>query len=1061
MANVQTEAWSPRFEELLYQTDAVQAVLKVFEGQPPRDADASRADWMLEGFNPNSTAESESALGTCPNPSLKLSTQTFLEKVQAVQGAQGLEVSQALWKSKKAEMQACDLHLDIEMETGTGKTYVYTKTAYELYKRYGWGKFIIVVPSVAIREGVKASLEGTLDHFAGKYGVQAQVTVYNSSRIADVKGYVQGNGLHFLIMNIQAFSKLSEKAKRIIHTEQEALGYIKPIEAIRDCRPILILDEPQNMEGLATQSSLPQFSPLFILRYSATHKTVHDLVYRLDAVDAFRKKLVKQISVTGFNLRNVSGQASYVYLAGVKLQSHGEPLARIEIDVKTASGATRKQRYVKRGTDLWELSGGLPQYREGYIVSEIKATDNGGTITFLNGKQLDAGDIDTASSEDVAQEILREAQIRETIREHFRREETNFPKGIKTLSLFFLDKVANYRDYDQPDEKGPDARRFERIYQEELEKELERLQPSTYRIYLESIAAEETHNGYFCIDKKLKRFVDVEKPDEKQVDTYDLILKDKARLLSLSTKCPETKVRFIFSHSALREGWDNPNVFQICMFKKFDPKSSNAMALRQEVGRGLRLCVTEDGKRYHKGATHDVNQLTVITAGPGKEYIAQLQKEISEAIKNRPHLVKQNTFVGLQVHGPKTEGLIALTKEHSKKIEEWAREAKYIDDDGIVQPIFQRDYKEGRVRPLPSELHLNEYTEDILARMNELASNASAMVPIGVGGAGKQNNEIRKDKWNEKTFQEMVTRVLRNSFYEVDINSEKLIQRSLEILQDSVKEPKIPDMTIERTKDSLNPNATAAQYHTGTAIMEGPVGEPEKVKVSSTMKCDLVGELASEAATGLTRKTIVRILSEMPARLLEKFCNNPQAFISEVSRCINEAKVDLVVEGLIYSLEDPNPHAVDIFLDGPQILTSKCTEDRCFSKHIFTYVDTDSEVERKFAQELQNAEDVCVFAKLPDKFKIPTPVGNYNPDWAIAFNKPNGDQPPTRCIYFVAETKGDVQNLREHEEQKIRCARKYFERLQKDNVPVEYNAVTTLRDLRDYLAGAYHPTLLD
>ena len=514
-----------KFDRLPYQWDATTAVCAVFEGQPKQET-VRRDDLGIPVF---------------ANAGLTLGEKTLRMNLQARQALQGLPQSKKLWQGTKEEWP---VNLDVEMETGTGKTYVYTQTAYELHKRYGWGKFVIVVPTVAIREGVKASLGATAGHFFEKYGVQARVAVYDSKQPGDLSVFANTPGLNILVINIQAFNARGE-ANRRIRLRQDNAESNSPMELLAACHPILILDEPQKMEGKATTEALKEFEPLFLLRYSATHKTRHDLVYRLDALDAYNQKLVKKIEVTGLRVRNLPGQSGYLYLMGVEPQATGGPKARLEFERRTQSGTARRMtKLVGRTENLAELSGGMAEYAQGYVLQELCVDNEGGWVRFDNGLTLYAGDV--VGNEEA--QALREIQVRETIKAHLQKEATNFPKHIKTLSLFFIDHVADYRVYGQEDDRGPLAKTFERIYQEEVDSILDNLAYSEdYKKYLRGIRAEETHAGYFSQDKKSKHAVDrSEKEVEKSGgEDYDLILRDKESLLSLKNT-ERARVRFIF-----------------------------------------------------------------------------------------------------------------------------------------------------------------------------------------------------------------------------------------------------------------------------------------------------------------------------------------------------------------------------------------------------------------------------------------------------------------------------------------------------------------------------------
>ncbi len=1023
------------YDQLPYQWDAVRSACNVFKGQPHHAAEAGTVK-DVEGFPIES-------FGNAP---LGLSEETLLDNLQAVQREQKmLRVAEKLWRGKG---EAWAVNLDVEMETGTGKTYVYTQTAYELHKRYGWSKFIIVVPSVAIREGVKASLESTAEHFNKKYGISSQVAVYNSKRLHEVVDFTSSAGLRFLVINIQAFAKSTTKAtgkgkgKSLkIDEEQDGFGSRKPIDVLRSCRPILILDEPQKMEGKATTESLPKFDPLFVLRYSATHKTVHDLVYRLDALDAYNQKLVKKIAVTGLAVKHLAGKECYLYLSEVENITKGYPRARLEMEKHTQRGIQRVQMWVERGANLYELSNRMQQY-DGLTVTELRMTEDGGEVTFSNGGRLQAGDMVGRGIE----EAIREVQVRETVRAHLRTEANNLRKGIKTLALFFIHKVADYRDYEREDTQGELYRLFERVYAEEVETVLDDLAwDAEHKKYLWAISAQETHLGYFSIDKKTKRCVDggdgeKSKDEDLASEAYDLILKDKASLLSLEESA-RSKVRFIFSHSALREGWDNPNVFTMCLFKTTD----NVITRRQEVGRGLRLCVQQDGTRWKGGNVHDVNVLNVITSESCKLFVANLQKEMTAEIAGRPIEVTSKTFEGLQL--TTASGLsFTISKTQAKKLHSWLNLNSYIDDEDVLTEAYVQARRENTVAPnLPEGLEA--VREPLLQKLDEMVLGRAPKIE---NGRDRVRLAPNKANLHKKEFQELWQRIHRKVSYEITIDTEKLIDKCVATLNSSgaysISELQIQVGTVTQ-KDEL----TAGALHAGDGFKDGRLRtETIRSRASSAVRYDLVGELAAEPegtdahlGTGLTRRTIVAILKRLEPVVFNLYKINPEAFIRQTAQHINCEKARQVVEKLIYHPLD-DVYDIDIFnKEGPMTFKTKCTPEAKLSKHVYDYVVTDSKTEEAFAKALDNAEEVAVFSKLPRGFKIPTPVGNYNPDWAIAFNNSG-----VKYIYFVAETKGSSNrdDLRANEAERIACAERYFAQLPVAQ-NVHYGVVTDYTEL--------------
>lgn len=632
-----------------YQTDAVDAVVKVFNGQGFYDKISyirdlgkmkSKDMQMTLGFTDEEMQLYDPANDTgYKNELVELSDEQLLSNIQALQRQNNIKLSNSLVK----DMGRCSL--DIEMETGTGKTYVYIKTMFELNKKYGWSKFIVVVPSIAIREGVKKSFEITADHFMEHYGKKARFFIYNSSNLNQLDNFSSSSGINVMIINTQAFaSSLKEdgrsKEARIIYSKRDEFGSRRPIDVIKANRPIIILDEPQKMGGEVTQKALKNFNPLFSLNYSATHAKHHNLIYVLDALDAFNKKLVKKIEVKGFEVKNFRGTDSYLYLEQIVLSSKKPPMAKIEIEIRYNKSINREPRILGVSDDLYYVSQEMEQYK-GYTISEIDPLR--GTVTFTNGEVISTGDI----VGDISEKDMRRIQIRETILSHFEKEEKLFDKGIKCLSLFFIDEVAKYRQYDENGDEvlGEYGKMFEQEYINVLN-EYVTLLDTPYQRYLKSTCSDvnEVHKGYFSIDKKGHAIDSKVKRGSEfsdDISAYDLILKNKERLLSF-----DEPTRFIFSHSALREGWDNPNVFQICTLKHSDSNT----AKRQEVGRGLRLCVNQNGNRMDVescGETvHDINVLTVVASESYKTFVTDLQSDIKTVLYDRPTVATSEYFKG-------------------------------------------------------------------------------------------------------------------------------------------------------------------------------------------------------------------------------------------------------------------------------------------------------------------------------------------------------------------------------------------------------------------------------
>ena len=597
-----------KFKVQRYQTAAVDAVADCFDGQPRRH----RADHGA-------------------NEEIALSPAELLANIRAVQRERGLPLSAELAQSAAAGTPGTP-NLDVEMETGTGKTYVYIKTIMELNKRYGWSKFIVVVPSVAIREGVRASFEITAEHFLRAYGGKPRSFSYDSRRLHELERFSSDAGVQVLIINVQAFNAAGQESRRIYQVLDDFQSR-RPIDVISAARPVVIIDEPQKIGAARSLEALSLFNPLMVLRYSATHRVEHNKVHRLGALDAYQQKLVKKIAVRGITVQGLAGAAAYLYLDAIETGEGASPRARIELEVRTASGITRQLRRLGPGADLHRASGGIEAYR-GLRIADIDAGRN--VIELSGGDVIAVGQV----TADVTEDAKRRIQIREVIRAHLDKERELFPLGIKVLSLFFIDEVARYRDYRRADTHGEYARAFTEEYTGQVHDRLLELaadgDPPGYGAYLAAIPVDETHRGYFSVDKKTGRDIDGdlrgtgdERGQSADADAYELILRDKERLLSLGEPA-----RFIFSHSALREGWDNPNVFVMGMLKR----SHSTVSRRQEIGRGLRLCVNARGDRVDDPATvHQVNELTVVTDESYTDFVAGLQRELGEPPVAGPH----------------------------------------------------------------------------------------------------------------------------------------------------------------------------------------------------------------------------------------------------------------------------------------------------------------------------------------------------------------------------------------------------------------------------------------
>lgn len=1008
-----------KFKKQAYQTRAVDAVVDCFKGQPDTSGIKYRID---PGYSKKKAPRLESA--GFKNADIALTDAQILENIQEVQRLQNLPQSSAL-----VQNAISPLNLDIEMETGTGKTYCYIKTIFEMNKRYGWTKFIVVVPSIAIREGVDKSFEITADHFQEIYGKKIKSFIYNSKQLHNLESFSSNAGINVMIINVQAFNARGKDNRRI-YEELDDFQSRRPIDVIKANRPILILDEPQKMEGRNTLNSLKEFNPLFILRYSATHKTQHNKVHRLDALDAYNQKLVKKIAVRGISVKGLTGTNAYLYLESIEV-SRQAPVARIEVEIQEATGIKRKIKKLGKGDNLYDLSGGLDQYR-GFVIADINAITD--TVEFTNGHQLTAGE----ATGDVNEMALRRIQIREAIKAHFEKEQRLFQQGIKVLTLFFIDEVAKYRLYTESgEERGEYAKIFEEEYEAtlaELKRDL--LLNEEYRKYLDGIMVGRTHNGYFSIDKK-GRMVDAlsatqsERIESTDQSAYDLILKAKEQLLSL-----QEPTRFIFSHSALREGWDNPNVFVICTLKHSD----NTISRRQEVGRGLRISVDQLGERQDNPATvHQTNVLTVVANESYKDFVTALQKDISASLSERPKVADVKYFTGKVLQTP--AGPVTVTKDMAEEIEFYLIQNGYVDRKRNVLQKYIDAAKDGTLEALPAELQ--QHKDQVIELIDSVYTDAK--LPQIENDRGAKSNPLNSN-FEKKEFKELWNRINRKAVYTVHFDSAELIEKCVTTLNAELNVTPL-QYTIQHGIQTDEINHDQMTSGESFKVVETST-ENSTRSVHSAVKYDLIGKIAENVQ--LTRKTVANILADLKKPVFDLFKTNPESFISEVSRHIQEQKATVIIEHLSYDAT-AETHDIDIFTDAQTKQDFSKAGDP-LKHHIYDYVITDSKVERTFVGELDTSSEVVVYAKLPKGFSIPTPVGNYNPDWAISFK-----EGVVKHVYFVAETKGSMSSmeLREVEAVKIKCARKFFDEINRKINPdnVKYDVVNSYSKLMEVVGG--------
>ena len=1008
-----------KFKTQAYQTVAVNAVVDCFKGQPPASAEA--ISYRIDPGKAKKGVEDLFAQGGFKNADLKLPDIALLDNITQVQHQQNLPQSSELVKTKVSKV-----NLDIEMETGTGKTYCYIKTIFELNKQYGWRKFIIVVPSIAIREGVAKSLEITAEHFLETYQKKARFFIYNSKQLHQLERFSSDAGVNVMVINVQAFAARGADNRRI-YEELDDFQSRRPIDVISANRPILILDEPQKMEGAATLKSLEEFKALMVLRYSATHKTTHNKIHRLDALDAYNQKLVKKIAVRGISVKGLAGTNAYLYLQSIDISPKKPPEARVEFEQKLNSGEIKRVlRKLVKSDNLFDLSNGLNQYR-GYVVSDINA--NTDTLSFTNGVELFVGEADG----DVNDAALRRIQIREAIKAHFDKEVVLFQKGIKVLSLFFIDEVAKYRDYSAADEKGDYARIFEEEYSQYLNEVLD-LDETPYIKYLKDIDPAKTHKGYFSIDKKSKRDVDpaVAARGENaglsdDVDAYDLILKQKERLLSL-----QEPVRFIFSHSALREGWDNPNVFVICALKHSD----NTISRRQEVGRGLRLSVNQTGDRMdHPAIVHEVNVLTVVASESYKDFVSALQKDISESLSARPKVADEAYFTGKVLKT--ATGDVEVTPQLAKQIYKYLLKNDYSDEADRITGAYHEAKKDGSLAPLPPELQA--HAEQVYLLIDSVFSDSQLFV---ISDDRRPKKNPLNGNFDKQEFKELWNRINRKAAYSVDFDSAELVTKAFTELDRSLRVTPL-QYTIQTGEQAAQ--VTYDELKGGEAfVLKATETEKNVHSIHSAVKYDLIGKIAE--GTQLTRRTAAEILKGISVAVFAQFRTNPESFIAEAVRLVNEQKATMIIEHLAYDpVEDK--FDLDIFTTGQTRQDFSKAGDK-LKRHIYDYAITDSGIEREFVKELDTCTEVVVYAKLPRGFLIPTPVGDYNPDWAVSFKDGT-----VKHVYFVAETKGSMSSmaLNEIEKTKIKCARKFFDEINRKFAPenVKYDVVNSFGKLME------------
>lgn len=1028
-----------RFKHQKFQEDATNALCDVFTGQP----NETRKFLVDQGDDKSSNAALFSNHTGWANPEIHLREDDILKNLRNVQKEHNIV------PSNKLEMLSSKVDWDdgrkqtvtkpvftVEMETGTGKTYTYIKTMYELNARYGWSKFIIVVPSIAIREGVAKSFQITADHFKEEYGKACRYFIYNSTRLNELEQFADDPGINVMIINSQAFNASGKDARRI-YMKLDSFRSRRPIDVIASVNPIVIVDEPQSVIGVSggknvTRDSLGKFNPLFYVNYSATHRENFNMVYRLDAVDAYQKQLVKKITVKGISIQGSTATNGYLYLQRINVYPNKSPSATVVFEINNASsgGIGKKVKTFVHGDNIYDHSGEVEAYREGYTIAEINARD--GFVEFTNGLKLSLGEVVGDTSED----DIRRIQIRETIMSHLEKERELFKKGIKVLSLFFIDEVAKYKFYDEAGEqKGLYANVFEEEYKNAINLFFSQLpfeEDTDYRTFLERDDAGRIHAGYFSVDKK-GRAVDSDvkrgESESADVDAYDLIMKNKERLLS-----PDEPVRFIFSHSALREGWDNPNVFQICTLRM----SSGDIKKRQEIGRGLRLSVNKDGERMDAEvlgthSVHDVNALTVIANESYEEFAKALQDEFYEVIKNRPKEVAPTLFEGqvwsdnagneVEVDGSKAALIFAALKMSGL-----VKDGQLTDEYHDLAPELRAE-KVSEVLGNIDE-SLTPYTDNVLQLVESVYN--PKVNPIVSDARNKATLNLDHEKFASKEFKNLWEKINTKTYYTVAFDESKLIESCVNSINRNLRVSQTLVTITEGYLDATKQNNPEMKRLVGKQVALEEIA-------ASSVTFDLIGEISEP--TRLTRKTVATILQKIEPAIFKLFATNPEEFIREAIKLIDEQKASTIIEHITYDKLEEQWNAEEIFVDatiggeyGKNVSDAK--------KHLFDKLRYDSAIEKQLGEELDVADIVDLYVKLPSGFYINTPMGKYNPDWAIAFNEGS-----VRHIYFVAETKGDTSDiqLREVERAKIECARRHFSVISSDTV--KYSAVSSYSEL--------------
>lgn len=1009
-----------RFKHQKFQEDAVKATCDVFTGQPN-----IKHQFLTDQGNISNTLLAQTEQIGYGNTELCLQDAQLIKNLHEIQSVQNIPQNNQIERLNNRPV------FTIEMETGTGKTYTYIKTMYELNKQYGWCKFIIVVPSIAIREGVYKSFQTTAEHFAEDYGEKIRFFIYNSSKLNELEQFADSPNINAMIINTQAFNSRGAESKRI-RMKLDSFRSRKPIDVVAATRPIVIVDEPQSVLGTdknsnITRETIADFNPLFYLNYSATHREDFNKVYRLDAVDAYQRQLVKKITVKGITIKGGATTNGYLYLQKINTYPNRKPTATVvfEFDAKDKGGIRRKTKTLVLGDDIYVHSGALEEYRNGYKISEINAREEEGFVDFVNGIRIHEGEVIGQTNED----DIRRIQIRETIMSHLETERRLFNKGIKVLSLFFIDEVAKYKYYDEDGEKkGPYAKIFEEEFAKAvdiyLNQQLQFEEDSAFRKYLEKFTPSEIHSGYFSIDKKTKRAVNTKEGDSKDSVPYELIMKDKERLLSF-----EEPVRFIFSHSALREGWDNPNVFQICTLRESDA----TIKKRQEIGRGLRLCVDQNGIRQDaetlgENLVHDTNILTVIANESYETFASNLQSEFDEIIAKRPKDASASLFNGKIIRDD--SGMKSLTLDDINAADIYTglvlaglvdRNTKQLTE---AYHSLTDEQKVEAVREAVGDLYapFAANIQNILATIYD--KNAEKII---TNARRSEKLNLNQEKYASAKFRELWDHINDKTYYTVEFDEQELINRCIDALNKNLRVTKTEIVITEGVLKTLGRDKVE--------MYKDKIGKPIPISeiTADNVEYDLLSELAksqSDGGTSLTRKAIAEILGRLNPDIFAQFKTNPEEFIHNAIQLINGQKASTVVEHIEYNKMNEKWDGGEIFINNDILGNYSRNLIDTPNHHLYDKLRYDSNIEKDLAEELDKNEMVEIFVKLPKQFYIDTPMGHYNPDWAIAFH----DDVGIKHIYFVAETKGVSEGqldvgVKGIEKAKIECAKKHFEKI--------------------------------